>query len=204
MVTAHETCFLKLSVHFHKCNKKPLVPSKLLMIKAFVKFILRLKDTENWRNKIKNYMKQSSSSCFIYTASYNNIGNCHHLIKSYTDGKSNGMYRSHKSVVRWEVGEEQPIWERRLAGKETKSEEDKGVIKWKQGSRSEVSQVCANHCWLLQFVVGSQWRSTVRGWITSQQQEGTDTPGCVSEWEKFSTRDLSAFPQGTSLPTPVS
>lgn len=114
------------------------------------------------------------------------------------------MYRSHRSVVQWEAGEEQPIWERCLTGKETKSEEDKGVIKCKQGRRSKVSQVCENRCWLLQFVVGSQWRSTGRDWITSQQQAGTDTPACVSECEKFSTRDLSAFPQGTSLPTPVS
>lgn len=179
------------------------MPSKLIMVKAFLKCMVRLKDTENWGNRIKNYMKESSGSCFLYTASYTNNSNCNHLIKSYIDGKSNSPYRSHWSVVRWEVEEEQPIWERCQAGKETKSGEDKEVVKCRQGSRSKVSQVCESHHLLLQFVVGSQRSNTWGTGLNPSSRQGHDTPGCVSECE-FSTRQLSAFLQGTSLPTPVS
>lgn len=100
MVTAHESCFLKLSVSPINVTEITLVPSKLIMVKAFLKCMVRLKDTENWGNRIKNYMKESSGSCFLYTASYTNNSNCNHLIKSYIDGKSNSPYRSHWSVVR--------------------------------------------------------------------------------------------------------
>lgn len=40
-------------------TKITLVPSKLLMIKAFLICIVQLKDREIWRNRIKNYMKES-------------------------------------------------------------------------------------------------------------------------------------------------
>lgn len=97
MVTAHQSSFSKLSVSPINVTEITLVPSKLIMVKAFLKCMVRLKDTENWGNRIKNYMKESSGSCFLYTASYTKHSNRNHLIKQYIDGKSSSPYRSHWS-----------------------------------------------------------------------------------------------------------
>lgn len=150
---------------------------------------VQLKNTQNWSNRINNYMKESWGGCFLCIISYTNNSNCNDLITWWIEEKSNVPYSSHGSVVRSEVEEEHNIWEW------CQVRENKEVVKSRRWSRSKVSQVCESHHLLLQFVAGSQRRDTVSN---SLQQTRTWHPGCVSEWHKFSTGQLSAFLQGTS------
>lgn len=61
---------------------------------------VQLKNTENWSNRIKNYIKESWGGCFLCIPSYTNSSYCNDLIKWYIEGESNIPYSSHGSVGR--------------------------------------------------------------------------------------------------------
>lgn len=60
MATAHESrVFLNYLYTPLNVTKITLGPSKLIMATAFLKCTVQLKGTENWKNRIKNYLEES-------------------------------------------------------------------------------------------------------------------------------------------------